>query len=229
HQYALAAAVNVIGSAEIPLSLAGDGLKPVIPWPDSSQKEALQLMLKALEPSELEIPMQLWKRLAPNGNLGPDPEMFNSSAGYLFSPEDGARRVSEIVVGGLLEPDRMERLAVLSEEDPGALSPEDVVTTMVRSAFAVQEQTPAARDLAGVVQTEISERLMILSVNPAATPEVQAAALAGVHQARDVARARMAQDPILARLDHEITLFLENPKQNTLVLKPSGAPPGPPV
>jgi hypothetical protein len=229
HQYALAAAVNVVGSAEIPLSLTGDGLKPVIPWPDGSQREALHLMLKALEPSELEIPPQLWKNLAPDGNLGSDPEMFNSSAGYLFSPEDGARRVAEIVVGGLLEPEHMERLAVLSEEDTGALSPEEVVSTMVRSAFAVPENTPAAHDLAGVVQTEIAERLMILSVNPAATPEVQAAALAGVHEAQDAARARMAQDPILARLSHEITLFLQNPKQNTPVLKPSGAPPGPPV
>jgi hypothetical protein len=238
HQYALAAAVNVVGSAEIPLSVAGDGLKPVIPWPDSSQREALHLMLKVLEPSELEIPPQLWKHLAPNGNLQPDPEMFNSSAGYLFSPEDGVRRVAEIVVGGLLEPDRMERLAVLSEEDTGALSPEEVVSTMVRSAFAVQEQTPAARDLAGVMQTEIAERLMILAVNPAATPEVQAAALAGVHQAQDAVHERMGEDaasgrkghdPILARIDHEITLFLQNPKQNTPVLKPSGAPPGPPV
>jgi hypothetical protein len=123
----------------------------------------------------------------------------------------------------------MERLAVISDENPGALSPENVVTTMVRSAFSVSENTPAARDLAGVVQTEIAERLMILAVNPAATPEVQAAALAGVHQAQDAARGRIAQDPILARLDHEISLFLQDPKQNTPKLKPSGAPPGPPV
>jgi hypothetical protein len=229
HQYALAAAVNAIGSAEIPLSLAGDGLTPVIPWPSSSQKEALDLVLKALSPSELEIPSKLWKKLAPNGNLGSDPERFTSSAGYLFSPEDGARRVAEIVAGGLLDPERMERLAVLSQEQPGALSPEDVVSTMVRSAFSVSEETPAARDLGGVVQTEIAERLMILSVNPEATPEVQAAALTGVHQAQDAARGRMAQDPILARLNHEISLFLRDPQQNTPKLKSSGAPPGPPV
>jgi hypothetical protein len=70
---------------------------------------------------------------------------------------------------------------------------------------------------------------MILAVNPKATPEVQAAALAGVHEAQTVAKASAARNPILARLAREIALFLENPKQNTPKLTPSGAPPGPPV
>jgi hypothetical protein len=38
-----------------------------------------------------------------------------------------------------------------------------------------------------------------------------------------------AANPMLQRLDHEITLFLQNPQQNTPKLKSSGAPPGPPV
>ena len=49
HRYALGAAINVIGSAEVPLSLAGDGQKPIIIWPAESQKEALQLALSALQ------------------------------------------------------------------------------------------------------------------------------------------------------------------------------------
>ncbi len=34
---------------KMPLSLAGDGQTPVIIWPAESQKEALQLVLQALE------------------------------------------------------------------------------------------------------------------------------------------------------------------------------------
>jgi hypothetical protein len=33
----------------------------------------------------------------------------------------------------------------------------------------------------------------------------------------------------MQQIDHEITLFLQNPEQNTPKLKSSGAPPGPPV
>jgi hypothetical protein len=229
HRYALAAAVNVIGSAKIPISLAGDGLQAISVWPEASQAQALRLALHTLAPGELAVSPVLWRALAPRQNLGSDPERFNSSAGYLFSPEDGAREVAGIVAGGLLEPERMERLAVISEENTGKLTPEFVVGTLVHSVFSAAAKNRQEAALAGAVQTDVAERLMILAVNPKATPEVQAAALAGVREAETVAKAGAARNPVLARLAHEIALFLQNPRQNTPKLKPSGAPPGPPV
>ena len=158
HRYALGAAINVVGSAKIPPSLAGDGQQPLSIWPSESQKEALQLALQSLTPSRLSVPSELWRALAPVENRDSDAERFTSSAGYLFSPQDGARALAEIVVGGLLEPKRMERLAVISEQ------------------VKVAARTPA-----------------------------------------------------LEQIDHEITLFLQNPQQNTPKIRPSGAPAGPPV
>ncbi len=231
HRYALAAAINVIGSAEIPLSLAGDGQTPVSPWPAASQKEALHLALQSLAPDRLEIPEPLWKALAPVENRDPDPERFASSAGYLFSPQDGARAVAEIVVGGLLESRRMERMAVLSREDAGQPSPAFVISSLVDAGFGGAANRSTRRDLADAVQTEIGERLMLLAADAKATPEVQAAALAGVRQVQAAARATKdkAADAALQRLEREIALFLQNPSQNTPKANPSGAPAGPPT
>jgi Met-zincin/Domain of unknown function (DUF5117) len=229
HRYALAAAVNVVGSAKIPPSLAGDGQQPVSAWPARSQTEAIQLLLKALNPSELETPAALQNALAPEENRSEDRERFTSSSGYLFSPQDGARAVAEIVVGGLLDPKRVERLAVLSQEDPSQPSPSSMISALVNSGFVGNARTSAQKDLEGVVQTEIAERLMILAVNPAATPETQSAALAGVHQVQAAVKRNSTRTATLVRLDHEITLYLQNPNQNTPKLKPAGAPPGPPV
>jgi len=192
------------------------------------------LALQALNSSELTIPPELWKALAPVENRDDDPERFKSSAGYLFSPLDGARAVAEIVVGGLLDPQRMQRLAVIAEQDRLALSPRGVISAMVSAAFSDVAKTPAETGLARVVQTEIAERLMILAANSDATAEVQAVALAGVRELqdaikKDAARKGPATDAVLRRLDHEITLFLQNPQQNTPKLKSSGAPAGPPV
>ncbi len=61
HRYALGAALGVLGSAKIPASLNGDGQQPVDVWPAASQREALQLVLRALDPKELEVPASLWK------------------------------------------------------------------------------------------------------------------------------------------------------------------------
>jgi hypothetical protein len=229
HRYALAAAINVVGSAKVPLALAGDGQQPVAIWPAGSQKEALRLILQALSPAKLTVPPELWKALAPVENRDADPERFTSSAGYLFSPQDGARAVAEIVVGGLLDPKRMQRLTVISREDPQSPSPRGVISAMVSAGFSDAAKTPSETDLAGVVQTEIAERLMILAATPDATPEVQSAALAGVREVQTVVRKSSMANPVQQRLDHEITLFLQNPQQNTPKLKPSGAPPGPPV
>jgi hypothetical protein len=229
HRYALGAAINVIGGAEIPLSLAGDGQKPVIIWPVESQKEALQLALGALNPAQLNVPAEVWKALAPLENRDSDPEQFASSAGYLFSPQDGARAVSEIVVGGLLNPQRMQRLAVISRQEAQAPSPSSVVSALVTAAFSDTAKTPAERDLAGVVQTEVADRLMILAANSDATAEVRAVALAGVREVQSAVKKNTARGPVLEQIDHEIILFLQNPEQNTPKLKSSGAPAGPPV
>ncbi len=227
HRYALAAAVNVVGSAQVPLSLAGDGQQPVSVWPEESQKEALRLLLASLNPAKLEISKATWSALAPVQNR--DPETFTSSAGYLFSPQDGARAVAEIVVGGLLNPRRVERLAVIRQNDANALSPSEEISALVKSAFSGGDRTSTQRDLRGVVQTEVAERLMILAADGDASGEVRAAALAGVHQAQDAARKDLPRTPDLERLDYEIKLFLENPQQNTPKPRNSGAPAGPPV
>jgi len=228
HRYALASAINVIGSAKIPLTLAGDGQDPIVPWPADSQREAVQLVLQALNPYQLDVPAELWQQLAAVENRDHNPERFTSSAGYLFSPQDGARSVAEIVVGGLLNPERMQRLATMSTKVPGALSPAFVIDALVRAGFSSTPTDASQRALAEIVRTEIAERLMALAANPEATPEAQAAALAGVHSVQSNLQAA-GKTPILQRLDREIKLFLEDPVNNTPKIKPSGAPPGPPV
>lgn len=221
HRYALGSAVNVVGSAKIPASLAGDGQEPITVWPVASQREALQLVVKALAPKELDVPPSLWRMLAPPEGDRNDPERFTSSAGYLFSPEDGARAISEIVVGGLLDPQRMERVAVIAQQSNGALLPGDVVAALLGAAF------PSGGNGSDVVQTQVARRLMILSADANATSEVQSAALAGVFNIQKIVRPR--PDAAGRRLNREIELFLSNPQQNLPKVRPSGAPPGPPV
>ena len=229
HRYALAAAVNVVGSAKVPLSLSGDGQQPIALWPPDSQKEALKLLLSALEPDKLQVPAKMWRALGPSENRDDDSERFISSAGYLFSPQDGARAVAEIVVGGLLNAQRVERLEVISEQDPKAPSPSAVVSALVATAFPGSAKPSTQRDLQGAVQSEVADRLMVLAANADATPEVRAVALAGVREVQEAIRKNSAPTPDRKRIDSEIKLFLENPQQNTPKVKDSGAPAGPPV
>jgi hypothetical protein len=123
----------------------------------------------------------------------------------------------------------MQRLAVISRQEPQAPSPGSVVSALVNTAFSDTAKSPAERDLAGVVQTEVAERLMILAANSDATAEVRAAALAGVREVQSAVKKNTARSPVMEQIDHEIVLFLQNPEQNTPKVKSSGAPAGPPV
>ena len=226
HRYALAAAINVVGGARIPPSLRGDGQEPVVPWPAQAQREALRLALRALQPEELEVPSSLWRMLAPPEGEKVDRERFASTAGYLFSPQDGARAVAGVVAGGLLDPQRMQRLAVLAHQKTGGPSPREVVSSMVSAVFGGTGKG-AGGELAETVQTEIAQRLMLLAAEAGATPEVQAAALAGVEEVRR--RVAAGQSAMARRLDREIRLFLADPTRNAPRPLPSAAPPGPPI
>jgi hypothetical protein len=217
HRYALASAINVIGSAKIPPSLVGDGNKPFEVWPVDQQREALNLALAALDPKELKIAPEVWSALVPLENREvPDTERFKSPAGYVFSPQDGARAVSEIVAGGLLNARRVERIIAIHTEDSNSVSADEVIDALVKRASG-----DAGDPLGEVVQTQIAERLMALAADENATSETQAAAYRGV--------LAMQKANVDAHVTNEIERFLRDPKNNTPKVKPSGAPEGPPV
>ena len=118
HRYALAAAVNVVGSATVPLSLAGDGQKPVNIWPASSQKEALRLLLQALNPAELQVSPAIWSALAPAENGAPNPGTISVLPPDISSVRKMGRVPwRKLSSAGLLDRQRLQRLGVIADEE----------------------------------------------------------------------------------------------------------------
>lgn len=221
HRYALGSAVNVVGSAKITPSVKGDGLKPIEIWPAASQKEALELLTSALRPPHLNaFPAGLWEYLAPTERR--DPERFRSSAGYVFAQEDAAREICAVVVGGLLDPERLQRANILHQHDPQAPSAIDIIHALVAAAHP-----PDANDaLHDVVMTEVAERLILLAADERAGSDVRGTALKVLDGAKKVLAG--IDSPTSRQLQQEIENFFRDPK-NVPKLRPSGAPPGPPV
>ena len=136
HRYALGAAINVIGSAKVPLSLAGDGQQPVIIWPAESQKEALQLALRALNPAQLNVPAEVWRALAPLENRDSDPERLLRQRDIFSVRRMERARWLKSSWEDCSNPQRMQRLAVISRQEAQALSPANVISALVSSAFS---------------------------------------------------------------------------------------------
>jgi len=121
----------------------------------------------------------------------------------------------------------MERLGVIAHESQGAITPGEVVSALVHEGFQNKSGTGEDAEMSAAVQSQIAERLMLLSSDAAVTPEVQSVALGGIFDIQKIVHRKA--DASSRRLDHEIELFLSNPKQKMPKLKPSGVPPGPPV
>ena len=225
HRYALASAIQTIGSAKVPLTVAGDEQKPLEVWNPQSQREALQLCIQALRPDQMEVPSRIWNSLVQHENAGSDPEAYKSSAGYLFSPYDGARSIAEIVYGGLLDPERLARMDSIHHFDSASPSANEAISALIKNAFTPTTETHA--DLSNVLQNELADRLMILAADDDATAEVRAEAWTGVSSVS--AHVKASHNGNAAAIELRIEAFIRDPKQNVPKLKPSGAPAGPPV
>ena len=232
HRYALASAVNVIGGAKIPPSLSGDGQKPLEIWSPADQREALHLALQELRPEELEIPANIWHSLIQHENDDDNPESYRSSAGYLFSPYDGARSVAETVLEPLLDVSRLDRLNSIHHFETSAPSSHEVISLLVGNVFANSAATAGdpKSDFVDVVQDELANRLMILAADENAPPEVRSEAWAGVNLIYARLHEGAAGRSMTSRdIERKIDAFKRDPKQNVPKIRPSGAPAGPPI
>jgi hypothetical protein len=231
HRYAIQGAISIVGGAKIPPSRQGDGQTPLEVWPAASQRKAVKALAATLQAEELAIPSRLWRSLVPVEDSASDPERFRSSAGYLFSPHDGARAIAEIVVNGLLDAERLQRLQAIRAQEPDALSAEEVVATLVGAAF------PASRghgdEWNAVVRQVLADRLMALAVDGSATAEVQAVAWDGVERVERAAKAGLAaphgSDPSLRLLVKQIEWFRQDPYRNQPKHLGARPPAGPPI
>ncbi|HEX7961958.1 MAG TPA: zinc-dependent metalloprotease, partial [Terriglobales bacterium] len=204
HRYALSSAINVIGSAKIPPALAGDGQRPLEVWDPQSQRRALSLCAQALRPDQLEVPAKIWRSLVQYENHGVDPEAFKSSAGYLFSPYDGARSIAETILDPLIDPVRLARLESIHHFEPAAPSAHDVLSAMIQGVFAPGPNN----DLSGIVQNELADRLMILAADDNATPEVRAESWSAVSSVYGQVHGKAGSSAVAANIARKIEAFM---------------------
>src|SRR5437764_4362902 len=185
----------------------------------------MKLCLQALRTAEMEIPACLWAGLVQYENDGGDPEAYKSRAGYVFSPYDGARSIAEIVLGGLLDPERLARMDSIHHFDSTAPASSEIISALVKNAFGVGavSSQPKASDLSDVVENELADRLMILAADDSATAEVRSQAWVGVNGI--YAQVKTSRRPAASNIARQIEAFIRDPRQNVPKLRPSTAPP----
>lgn len=197
HRYALEGLIKYVGGMEFSYALRGDGQVPAAPLPAGEQREALDLLLTALEPGQLAIPDRVNDLIppAPYGSDGSE-RWIGTAAGTAFDPISLAGGLATEVISNLLHPQRMHRLAIFHSRDPAMPSLHEVLERLVEASWGATPSTvPADRAMERVVERVVLDEILDLAGDGRATPEVRAAAAHHATEIRDRAAGRGVDAP----------------------------------
>lgn len=181
HRYQLEAAIKVIGGVLYEHSLSGDGRPAPRVVDGRRQRTALEVVLSALEPAALDIPDRALALLVPpTPDAFWDPERLPGRQGLLFDPLEAAAVAAQMVVAGLLQPQRCARLIDQRRREEGSPALHEVLDALLDTAYAGPLPTPRLAPLARVAQRVVADGLVALARNSEAAYDVRAAAEAAI-------------------------------------------------
>jgi hypothetical protein len=233
HRFGIQAAQQYVGGQFQANALKGDGQVPSAWVPAAKQKEALELLLAAMEPANLDVDDRILASLVPEpSGTEPTRERFPSEAGAAFSVLTAARSLCALVVGPLLEPERAARLTLASGD--GALTLDGLLRRLVDATWGAPAETPSRRAaLRRVAQRAVLDGLLDLSARKEASPEVRAATLAELTRLRGQLRLRHGVDAgteaHLRLAERDVAEFLDKPETRASRPPKVPAPPGRPI
>lgn len=178
HRFAAFSTAKVIGGVEYHHAVSGDGQQATRPVPGERQRAALGQLLGTLAPAELAIPDTVLTLLGPRPfGYEPTDELFASRTRPTFDEFGAAGTLAGLVLGPLLQRDRLARLVQQSAHNPKALSLAELFGTVKRSIWdAPPERTPRDAALRRAVQRTYVDRVLGLAADTAAAADVRAAA-----------------------------------------------------
>jgi len=239
HRFQVEGAVKALGGMQYHYAFAGDGQTPTSVVPADRQREALDLVLRCLDPETLALPESVLALLAPQPmGYGWSAEEFAGDMDPAFDASVAAEVAADLAIAGLLQPDRCARLVDFHERAPSLPSLEEVLDATIDRVFPIEVETEArlasARQAA---QRALVQRMIHAAASDRTPARVRwriDAALADL-AARLEQRSRMmdrlpsqaVQERALAR---EIERFLARQTQPAgLPTRAPDAPPGSPI
>jgi hypothetical protein len=213
HRSALQGATKYVGGMEFGYALRGDGTPPTRVIPASEQRQALQLVLLALDPRQLVIPPRIAALIPPPPHgWSDDDRLIPSPAGPAFDPLTTAHSLAQELVDGLLHPERAARLVTFHAQDPAQPSLGEVLEALQRAAWAdddapeaeVGSQTPALRR---AVQRAVVDGVLDLAGDARSTAAVRAAAEHSLVQLRETIAAAADDARVPDRRAHAGTVL----------------------
>ena len=241
HRYQVDAAVKDIGGVDFTYAVKGDGRESARPVDGAVQRRALAMLLRSVEPAELDLPDALVDQLSAVQSGDADPqyttELFASGEGPVFDLPTAADTAADITFTDLFAPARLNRVVDLASRDPGQLTLGELLDRTMAQVFTTAAgESPRRAELRRRIEArlifDLAADLDDKSLSPTAAAQVRAGLvalghrLAAVHggTAADAAQARYFADLLLDRNDDHLRALAAASTR-----RPVAVPPGMPI
>jgi hypothetical protein len=237
HRYQLEAASKSIGGLDYRYSVKEEGGLVPTPTrrivPAAAQRDALNVVLSTLDPAFLEIPPRILALIPPRGNVDvtSNTELFEHRTTPAFDPVSAAMASADITLAALLDARRAARLVQFHAEDAANPDFNEVVNDII--ATVTRRESGYRGAIARASARLTATRLMNLSANADADPQVRAEASEGLRRlAAKLSDAGVRDEAEVAHrhaMRDDIERFLARPDQPRALPKLPDVPPGPPI
>ena len=247
HRFALNGVTKTIGGMIYQNAVRGDGQIATRPIDGGHQREALSALLAQLQPSELAIPDTVLALLGPrpsgydgpvNNSNSPVGELFRGRTDPAFDEISAARTLAQMIVDGILQPERAARLVAFASRGPNMLTLGETIDSLVARTWGARDAGATAKLVAlrRVAQRAVADRLLMLAANADAMAEVRAVAEYEVARLRPVAMRNAASGDTMNRahwssIAGDFARWVDRrelPKPTPALLAPPGDPFGEP-
>lgn len=238
HRYQLVSALKSVGGVYFTYAVkTGNGTSPArfreIVAPER-QREALNAVLDTIKPEELAMPENILKLIPPRAEGFDDgtAEYFQKRTEPVFDSIGAGVIAADLAITGLLDPSRAGRMIEFNAQDKKYPHFKETVDALVLRIWKTPK--PANNYHAAILSAEqnlLVQRLMDLTANADASPQVRAVSNEALHQLNETLKAQLKTVPDGQKrlIQQDIERFLtrpDAPRQRTPVLP---IPPGEPI
>jgi len=234
HRYQTEATAKVVGGLNYRYALRGDGQPVTSLLTPQQELNAIESLLKTVQPSALALPESLLKQIPPRP-LGYDRhrELMKGKTDLTFDPLSAAETASDLTFSLILYPARANRLFEHHSRDARLPSLESVIDKLIIATF----KSPVRNGYEGAIQMSTSHALFTnlakLALHKDASAPTKAITTFKLDQLKSWLQSRTSTDEewkaYYAYIAQEINKFQQNPdefKQENLLEAPPGAPIG---
>ena len=226
HRYQVEGTVKMIGGMEYSYKLKGDNQRNPRIVRASVQREALQAVLKTLEPEVLALPETLLDLIPSRpAGLASTRELFSGRTGPSLDALSIAQSSADMTLGLLLNPERANRLVEYGARDNN-LSLEETIDALLTVTWGKEEERGYGGAIQEVVNYEVVRHLLALHASDRSSPLTKAIVLDKLNSLKTIMEGFMR--PMAGQGAFMIEQYLHNPSS----FEASGAlnvPPGSPI